>query len=68
MLERVAAMRRDQAEANRQFLEGLQDLAARQTFALGQLGLVTASRDLSELPTSGVQDPSELPSPRTRRR
>ncbi|XP_056298871.1 uncharacterized protein LOC130211868 [Pseudoliparis swirei] len=49
--------------ANRQFLEGLQDLAARQTFALGQLGLVTASQDPSELPTPEAQEPSELPTP-----
>jgi len=39
-------MRRDQAEANRQLLEGLQDLAARQTYALGQLGLVTTAQAL----------------------
>ncbi|TNN62245.1 hypothetical protein EYF80_027509 [Liparis tanakae] len=51
MLERVAAMRRDQAEAIRQVLEALQDLAGRQTYALGLLGLVTASCDLSALPS-----------------
>ncbi|TNN77450.1 hypothetical protein EYF80_012264 [Liparis tanakae] len=42
MLEWVTAMRRDQAVANRQVLESLQDLAARQTCALGQLGLAPA--------------------------
>jgi len=64
LLERVAAMRRDQAEAHRQLLEGLQDLTARQTFALGQLGLVAASQDTVELPTSEAQEPLELPTPK----
>ncbi|TNN34915.1 hypothetical protein EYF80_054919 [Liparis tanakae] len=61
MRERVSAMQREQAEANRQFLEGLQDRAARQTFVLGQLGVVTSSCDPSELRTSEIQKPSEVP-------
>jgi len=56
-------MRRDQAEANRRLLEGLHDLAVRQTSTLEQLWPAPAPRDPSALPAPDPHDPSALPTP-----
>jgi len=62
MLGWLQEMRRDQAEANRQLLEGLRDLAERQTCALGQLRLAPDPRDPPALrPNPDPRNPSAEP-------
>ncbi|TNN35403.1 hypothetical protein EYF80_054439 [Liparis tanakae] len=62
MLWWVAAMWRDQAEADRQLLEALRHQAVRQTYALKQLWLSPAPRVPSAAP--GPRVPSAAPGPR----
>jgi len=69
MLGWIQEMRREQAETNRQLLEGFQDLAARQTCALEQLWLAPAPRNPSPLrrnPDPGDPSPRPNPDPRDR--